>query len=77
MCVGPLAPKMPKPPPMPVMPEPAAVKSAPTRDDPAVNEAATATRRRRLLSKGRKSTILTGTSGDTASANVGKTLLGA
>ena len=74
MCVGPLAPKMPKPPPLPA---PVVVEPLPTRDDPAVNEAATATRRRRLMAKGRKSTILTGSSGDTASANVGKTLLGA
>jgi len=51
---------------------------APTKDDPAVNEAAAAERRRRLASKGRKSTILTGPLGADSEANTGlKTLLGA
>lgn len=67
---------MPKMPSLPVMPEPAAVETKPTRDDPRVNQAATATRRKRLLAKGRKSTILSGAGGDVSSANIGKTLLG-
>ena len=75
MCVGPLAPKIPRMPPPPPPPEPP--EPPPTRDDPRVNEEATALRKRRLARKGRKSTILTGPMGDTAKANIGKkTLLG-
>ena len=55
---------MPPPPPPP-----------PTRDDPAVNAEAAAERKRRLAMKGRKSTILTGSLGDQADANVGKSSL--
>ena len=73
MCVGPLAPKVPRMPAPPPPPEPIA---PPTRDDPRVNEEATALRRRRLAMKGRKSTILTGSMGDETQANIGKTLLG-
>ena len=74
MCVGPLAPKVPKMPAPPPPPEPIA---PPTRDDPRVNEEASALRRRRLAMKGRKSTILTGSMGDETEANIGKkTLLG-
>jgi hypothetical protein len=73
MCVGPLAPKVPKMPPPPPPPE---IPDPPTRDDPAVNAEAAAERRRRLAMKGRKSTILTGSLGDTSEANVGKTVLG-
>ena len=62
---------------MPAPPAPPEPIAPPTRDDPAVNAAAAAERRRRLAMKGRKSTILTGSSGDTSEANVGKTLLGA
>ena len=61
-------PAAPAPPPPPEPP--------PTRDDPEVNAAATAERKRRLAMKGRQSTILTGAMGDTDQANVGKTLLG-
>lgn len=73
MCVGPLAPKVPKmtPPPLPEPPEP-----PPTRDDPEVNAAAAAERKRRLAAKGRSSTILTGPTGLKQEENVGKTLLG-
>lgn len=74
MCVGPFAPKIPKMAPLP--PPPAPIKP-PTRDDPSVNEAARAARRRRLAMKGRGSTILTGAMGDETEANIGKkTLLG-
>lgn len=73
MCVGPLAPKAPK---MPAPPPPPEIPDPPTRDDPAVNAEAAAERRRRLAMKGRKSTILTGSLGDTSEANVGKTILG-
>ena len=64
-------PKMPAPPPPPPPPDP-----PPTRDDPAVNAEAAAERRRRLAMKGRKSTILTGSLGDTSEANIGKSILG-
>jgi len=74
MCVGPFAPKMPKMAPLPPPPEPP--EPPPTRDDPAVNAAAAAERRRRLSMKGRSSTILTGSMGDETEANIGKTLLG-
>ena len=74
MCVGPLAPKIPKMPDMPPPPEPP--EPPPTRDDPEVNAAATAARRRRLAMKGRSSTILSGSMGDQSEANVGRTLLG-
>lgn len=74
MCVGPLAPKIPKPPPMPAPPP--APEPPPTRDDPEVNAAATAARRRRLAMRGRSSTILSGAMGDETEANIGKTLLG-
>jgi len=71
MCIGPSVPRMPAPPPPPTPIAP------PTRDDPRVNEEASALRRRRLAMKGRKSTILTGSMGDTTEANIGKkTLLG-
>ena len=71
MCIGPSVPRMPAPPPPPTPIAP------PTRDDPRVNEEATALRRRRLAMKGRKSTILTGSMGDQTEANIGKkTLLG-
>ena len=75
MCVGPFAPKMPSfpaPPPPPPAPEP-----PPTRDDPEVSAAADAEKRRRLLARGRASTIIAGPLGDVTEANVGKTLLGA
>ena len=71
MCIGPSVPRMPAPPPPPTPIAP------PTRDDPRVNEEASALRRRRLAMKGRKSTILTGSMGDETEANIGKkTLLG-
>ena len=74
MCVGPLAPKVPR---MPAPPPPPTPIAPPTRDDPRVNEEASALRRRRLAMKGRKSTILTGPMGDETEANIGKkTLLG-
>ena len=65
------APSPPPLPPLPPLPPP-----LPTRDDPAVNEAAEAERRRRLAARGIGSTILTGPLGVTEEANVGKTLLG-
>jgi len=68
MCL----PSAPKPPPAPEPPEP-----PPTRDDPVINMEATAKRKRLLAMKGRRSTILTSSSGDTEDANVGKTTLGA
>lgn len=71
MCIGPFAPKMPSMPAPPPPPEP-----PPARDDPAVNAEATARRKRALAAKGRGSTILSGSLGDTSEANVGKTLLG-
>lgn len=48
----------------------------PMADDPRIAEAQTAERRRRLLARGRKSTILSGSMGDQSTANVGKTMLG-
>ena len=74
MCVGPMAPKIPSMPPMP--PPPPAPEAPPTRDDPDVNAAATAARRRALAMQGRSSTILSGSMGDTSTPNIGKTLLG-
>ena len=71
MCVGPLAPKMPSPPPPPPPPEP-----APTRDDPAINEEASAIRKRRLAAKGSAQNNLTGGLGDQTQANVGTSILG-
>ena len=62
---------MPPPPPMPEAPPP-----PPTRDDPDVNAAAEAARRRALAMRGRSSTILSGSMGDTSTPNIGKTLLG-
>ena len=74
MCVGPLAPDVPKPPPLPAPPPPP--EPPPPRDDPEVNAAATAARGRRLAMKGRSATILSGAMGDTSEANIGRTLLG-
>ena len=62
---------MPPPPAPPPMPE-----KPPMADDPRIAEAQTAERRRRLLARGRKSTILSGPMGDQSTANVGKTMLG-
>ena len=74
MCVGPLAPKIPTPPPPPPPPPPP--EAPPTRDDPEVNAMTRASRKRRLAMKGRSSTILSGSMGDTSEPNIGKTLLG-
>ena len=72
MCIGPFAPKVPKPPPLPPPPEP-----PPARDDPELNAEATAKRKRLLAQKGRQSTILSGSLGDQSEADTGKkTLLG-
>lgn len=58
--------------PLPPTPTP-----APTTDSAAVQAAAEAERRRRLNATGRSKTIVTGSLGDTSTANVGKkTLLG-
>ena len=69
MCIFP---SPPKPTPMPAPPPP---PEPITRDDPEINAVAEAERRRRLVARGRQSTILTGSNID--DPNVGtKTLLG-
>jgi len=73
MCVGPLAPKMPKP---PALPPPPPIVAAVTRDDPQVNADADSKRRRLLAAKGQSSTINSASLGDQTPANVGKSLLG-
>lgn len=74
MCVGPLAPKIPKapapPPPPPPVPEP------PTKADPEVRRArADETKRARNLA-GSKSTIATSSQGLLTPESTGSTLLG-
>ena len=76
MCAGPLAPSKPKPQPLPPPPTPPA--PAPQRSDPAVSRARKKDKQQAALAGGRKSTVLTGGSGLTGSANgAKKTLLGA
>ena len=67
-------PKAQKPPPM-ITPAPAPPPPLPTIADPAVAEAAKKTRQAELNSRGRSSTILTGTSGIEETSKK-KTLLG-
>ena len=76
MCFGPFSPpKMPKPPPIPPLPPPP--PPPPARDDPAVNAAAEAKRKRQLAARGIGSTILTSPLGVADEASTGqKTLLG-